>query len=268
MTGLQELLLYGLKGAAAYAHHAERLGKTNPEASKNARISWPALVLRRPAACRWLRLYSAPLPAVPEPSHPPTLNPGPAPWPLPCLQVWAEFQQAYAFLGNPESSDVGALLQANLDMGGTNLKVLAMLDGAHTSNFGDPVPTQASFGWWAVVLSASLCTHLGSRLFMFHPHQAGGVHLGRDGGKLPGVAAAGAAVALEPRSDRRLPCRSTQVRTHPVAGKALLITGHDMRDLEELLKQTEGKGINVYTHGEMLPGHSYPGLKKYPHLVG
>lgn len=94
------------------------------------------------------------------------------------------------------------------------------------------------------------------------------MRLGRGGGKLPGVAAASAAAALEPRSDRRLPCRSTQVRTHPVAGKALLITGHDMRDLEELLKQTEGKGINVYTHGEMLPGHSYPGLKKYPHLVG
>lgn len=38
-------------------------------------------------------------------------------------------------------------------------------------------------------------------------------------------------------------------------------------DLHELLKQTEGKGIDVYTHGEMLPGHSYPGLKKYKHLV-
>jgi len=38
--------------------------------------------------------------------------------------------------------------------------------------------------------------------------------------------------------------------------------------LEELLKQTEGKGINIYTHGEMLPAHGYPGLKKYPHLAG
>jgi hydroxylamine reductase len=54
----------------------------------------------------------------------------------------------------------------------------------------------------------------------------------------------------------------------PVAGKAILVSGHDLKDLEELLKQTEGQGVNVYTHGEMLPAHGYPGLKKYPHLVG
>jgi hydroxylamine reductase len=51
-------------------------------------------------------------------------------------------------------------------------------------------------------------------------------------------------------------------------GPFIVITGHDLRDLEELLKQTEGKGINVYTHGEMLPAHGYPALKKYPHLKG
>ncbi len=52
------------------------------------------------------------------------------------------------------------------------------------------------------------------------------------------------------------------------AGKAILISGHDLRDLELLLKQTEGKGINIYTHGEMLPCHAYPGLKKYSHFYG
>ena len=51
-------------------------------------------------------------------------------------------------------------------------------------------------------------------------------------------------------------------------GKAILVSGHDLKDLEELLKQTEGKGINVYTHGEMLPCHGYPGLKKYAHFYG
>ncbi len=51
-------------------------------------------------------------------------------------------------------------------------------------------------------------------------------------------------------------------------GKAILVSGHDLKDLEEILKQTEGKGINVYTHGEMLPTHGYPGLKKYPHFYG
>jgi hydroxylamine reductase len=51
-------------------------------------------------------------------------------------------------------------------------------------------------------------------------------------------------------------------------GKAILVSGHDLLDLEEILKQSEGKGIYVYTHGEMLPTHGYPGLKKYPHFYG
>lgn len=51
-------------------------------------------------------------------------------------------------------------------------------------------------------------------------------------------------------------------------GHAILVTGHDLNDLEDLLKQTEGKKINIYTHGEMLPSHAYPKLKKYPHLIG
>jgi hydroxylamine reductase len=60
----------------------------------------------------------------------------------------------------------------------------------------------------------------------------------------------------------------TKVPLGPKKGKAILVSGHDLKDLEELLKQTEGKGINVYTHGEMLPTHGYPGLKKYPHFYG
>ncbi|MBM3322375.1 hydroxylamine reductase, partial [candidate division WOR-3 bacterium] len=60
----------------------------------------------------------------------------------------------------------------------------------------------------------------------------------------------------------------TKVRITPVKGKAILVSGHDLKDLEELLKQTEGKGVNIYTHGEMLPAHGYPGLKKYSHLAG
>jgi hydroxylamine reductase len=60
----------------------------------------------------------------------------------------------------------------------------------------------------------------------------------------------------------------TQVRITPKKGKAILVSGHDLKDLAELLKQTEGMGINVYTHGEMLPANAYPGLKKYSHLAG
>lgn len=60
----------------------------------------------------------------------------------------------------------------------------------------------------------------------------------------------------------------TKVRVEPVKGKAILVSGHDLKDLEELLKQTQGKGVNIYTHGEMLPAHGYPKLKQYKHLVG
>lgn len=60
----------------------------------------------------------------------------------------------------------------------------------------------------------------------------------------------------------------TRVRVTPVKGKCILVSGHDLKDLAALLQQTEGKGINVYTHGEMLPCLAYPGLKKYSHLVG
>lgn len=51
-------------------------------------------------------------------------------------------------------------------------------------------------------------------------------------------------------------------------GPAIIVSGHDLLDFEELLKQTEGTGVNVYTHGEMLPAHGYPKLKKYEHLAG
>ena len=60
----------------------------------------------------------------------------------------------------------------------------------------------------------------------------------------------------------------TKVPLGAKKGKAILISGHDLKDLDALLKQSEGKGINVYTHGEMLPAHGYPELKKYPHFSG
>jgi hydroxylamine reductase len=60
----------------------------------------------------------------------------------------------------------------------------------------------------------------------------------------------------------------TSVRVEPVKGKALLVSGHDLRDLKDVLEQTKDKGVNVYTHGEMLPAHGYPKLKAYKHLVG
>lgn len=70
---------------------------------------------------------------------------------------------------------------------------------------------------------------------------------------------------------------NTEAYGHPIPtkvplgfkkGKAILVSGHDLKDLEELLKQTQGKGIIIYTHGEMLPAHGYPKLKQYPHFYG
>jgi hydroxylamine reductase len=60
----------------------------------------------------------------------------------------------------------------------------------------------------------------------------------------------------------------TQVYLGVKPGPGILVSGHDLRDLEDLLKQTEGTGVNIYTHGEMLPAHAYPFFKKYDHFVG
>ncbi len=144
ITGLQELLTYGLKGTAAYADHALILGKESDE-------------------------------------------------------VFAFFHEALDFLTRPTPT-VDELVAMNLRCGAVNLTVMGLLDGANTGAYRNPVPTA--------------------------------------------------------------------VRVTPVKGKAIVVSGHDLKDLELLLRQTEGKGINIYTHGEMLPAHGYPELKKYPHLVG
>lgn len=143
-VGLQELLLYGLKGMAAYADHAAILGQEDDE-------------------------------------------------------VFAFFHRTINFLTHDDQS-IETLLQMVLDCGGANLKVMGLLDLANTATYGHPEPTK--------------------------------------------------------------------VRITPVRGKAILVSGHDLKDLDALLQQTEGKGINVYTHGEMLPCNAYPKLKKYKHLVG
>ncbi|MBM9613876.1 hydroxylamine reductase [Desulfobulbus rhabdoformis] len=98
--------------------------------------------------------------------------------------------------------------------------------------------------------------------------------------KLPmddGVALVMKAGEINLRAMELLDAGNTGTYGHPVPtpvplghrkNKCILITGHDLHDLELLLKQTEGKGIDIYTHGEMLPCHGYPELKKYPHFYG
>lgn len=144
VVGLRALVLYGLKGVCAYAHHAHVLGYENAE-------------------------------------------------------IYAAIERVLDFLAN-DPTDINALLEQALRLGHVNLEVMKMLDAANTGSFGQQQPTA--------------------------------------------------------------------VRVSPIKGKAILVSGHDLGDLHALLAQTQGKGINVYTHGEMLPAHAYPVLKAYPHLVG
>ncbi|UCE60239.1 MAG: hydroxylamine reductase [Phycisphaerales bacterium] len=145
MQSLQETLLYGLKGMAAYAHHARRLGMVDEE-------------------------------------------------------VDAFVEEALFATVTNVNFDTDSLLELVLECGRKNLRVMEMLDEGHVKRFGSPSPTTVYEG--------------------------------------------------------------------TKAGPGILVTGHDLLDLEDLLKQTKGTGINVYTHGEMLPAHMYPELRKYEHLAG
>lgn len=144
VTGLQELLVYGLKGIAAYGTHAFVLGQSDPA-------------------------------------------------------LYAFVHEAMDATTRSDQT-VDQVLALNLKCGELCLRVLELLDSANTGAYGNPEPTPVLMG-----------------------HKP---------------------------------------------GKAILVSGHDLKDLEMLLQQTEGKGINIYTHGEMLPAHAYPELKKYPHLTG
>jgi len=144
VANLQELILYGLKGVAAYAEHARQVGGTD-------------------------------------------------------AGVYATIHEILDFLTHPAPS-LDELLGYALKVGELNMRVMQVLDKAHTDTFGNPTPTP--------------------------------------------------------------------VRLHATAGKAILVSGHDLADLAALLEQTKDTGIQVYTHGEMLPAHGYPKLKSYAHLAG
>jgi hydroxylamine reductase len=145
VQSLQETLLYGLKGMAAYAHHARRLGKTDP-------------------------------------------------------QVSAFIEEALFATMTNVNFDMAAHLELLMECGRQNLRVMELLDQGHVELFGAPAPSP--------------------------------------------------------------------VREGTVAGPGILITGHDMLDLHDILKQCEGTDVKVYTHGEMLPAHMYPKLREHPNLAG
>ena len=145
VQSLQEILLYGVKGMAAYANHARRLGKTDENVS-------------------------------------------------------AFIEEALFSTLTNVNFDIESLFELVLECGRQNVRVMQMLDEGHSEKFGTPEPTTVYEG--------------------------------------------------------------------TKEGPGILVTGHDLVDLAELLEQSAGQGVNVYTHGEMLPAHSYPELKKHPHLAG
>ena len=145
VQSLQEILLYGLKGMATYAHHARRLGMVDEE-----------------------------------------------------VDAFTE-DALFATVTNV-NFDMESLFELVLECGRKNLRAMQMLDEGHVKRFGTPSPTTVFEG------------------------------------------------------------------TKP--GPGILITGHDMLDLADLLEQADGSGVNVYTHGEMLPAHGYPELRKHKHLAG
>jgi hydroxylamine reductase len=143
VRSLRELIIYGLKGLAAYAEHAYNLGSQKDE-------------------------------------------------------IFAFIERA--LVATTKDLSVDELVALTLETGKFGVDVMALLDEANTSTYGNPEATQVNIG-----------------------------------------------VSDKP---------------------AILISGHDMKDMEDLLKQTEGTGVDVYTHSEMLPAHYYPAFKKYKHLVG
>lgn len=145
VQSVQEMILYGLKGMAAYANHARRLGKTDPEVS-------------------------------------------------------AFIEDALFATMTNVNFDLASLFEMAMELGRMNLRVMEMLDTGHVEAFGKPQPTEVYEG------------------------------------------------------------------TH--AGPGILITGHDLVDLWDLLRQVEGTNIKVYTHGEMLPAHMYPKLAQHPNMGG
>ena len=143
IRSLRELIIYGVKGLAAYAEHAYNLGHKKDE-------------------------------------------------------IYAFMQ--YALVATTEDLSIDELVALTLETGKFGVDVMALLDAANTSSYGNPEATKVNIG----------------------------------------------------------------VRKNP----AILISGHDLKDMEELLQQTEGSGVDVYTHSEMLPAHYYPAFKKYKHLAG
>jgi hydroxylamine reductase len=261
---LQDLLLYAVQGIAQYATRARALGVDDPEASvfvtlavfttlTNVNFSDERIVeLIREAAGIRDRVRDAYLRAAQDAGQVPDVPRGPAAW-EPADGVDGLLLQAGAAALNAEQDVVGPDVIGLRALNLYGIKgVCAYAYHAHTLGFDDPEVYAGVES--ALAYLAGGPTDLEELLAQ--SLELGQVNLGVL--KLLDAANTGRFGVPSPRS----------VRTSPVAGPSILVSGHDLGDLEAILEQTQDLGINVYTHGELLPAHGYPKLAAYPHLVG
>jgi hydroxylamine reductase len=261
---LQDLLLYATKGVAQYAHRARQLGASHPEVNAFTVEALFATItnvdfdparleglLKRAAEMRLnaKRMYED---ACHKAGKTPENLAGPAAW-SPAVGIKALVEQG---------RDVGILKRHQMwgddvadlhDLVLFGLKgVAAYADHAHVLGYDDDT-VYAEFHRILDLLAQD--------------KQDAGVLLATslETGKLNLKVMELLDKANTTTYGHPVP---TKVRITPVKGRAILVSGHDLRDLALLLEQTKGKDINVYTHGEMLPTHGYPTLKAYKHFVG
>jgi hydroxylamine reductase len=261
---LQDLLLYATKGIAQYAHRARQLGKTHPEVNAFTIEALFATItnvdfdparlenlLRHAAAMRLnaKRMYED---ACRKAGKTPENLTGPAAW-VPAVGIRALVEQG---------RDVGILKRHQLwgddvadlhDLVLFGLKgVAAYADHAHALGFDD----DTVYAEIHRILDLLTQDKQDAAVLLATSMETGKLNLK----VMELLDKANTATYGHP-----VP---TKVRITPVKGKCIVVSGHDLKDLEEILKQTEGRNINVYTHGEMLPCNAYPKLKAYKHLVG
>ena len=176
----------------------------------------------------------------------------------------------------PQAGYTPAVTLTELEAQGAGLDFIKSLDANEDLRSLKQITVYGLRGLAAYTDHAAILGQEDDSVYVYmHETMAELTRQGQDLGKLVALALKCGEVNL--KAMELLDAGNTGTYGHPVPtsvplgqkkGKAILVSGHDLRDLELLLKQTEGKGINIYTHGEMLPCHGYPELKKYSHFYG
>ena len=264
VAALQDVLTEATKGISMYAHRARKLGSTDPEIDVFVTEALFATVTNvdfDPERFELLiaRAYAMKLQAVALHENA-CKTAGVEPESLEGPAQWAPAESRGRLVA--QGLDVG--IQKMLEEDGPDirgLKELVLYGVKGTAAYADHalvhgVTSETAFAFFHEALSEISRTDIGLDDLLALALRCGEVNLEVMG------------MLDEAHTKTYGHPEPTEVRVEPRAGKAILISGHELSDLLELLKQTEGKGINIYTHGEMLPAHGYPELKKFPHLAG